>query len=58
MVPDPDQRSSEETRSFRVLSCGAEVSHDCLTEKIGQGGMGVVYKAKDAKLKRILRPPP
>ena len=48
----PENQDNDKTRTHFALTKGTMVSHYRIIEKIGAGGMGEVYLAEDAKLKR------
>jgi serine/threonine-protein kinase len=54
MVPISHDGDLEGTRSFRTIYPGAVISHYRIIERIGAGGMAVVYKAEDISLKRLV----
>ncbi len=45
---------SETAGTEGPLTLGGSVSHYRILEKIGEGGMGVVYRAEDSRLERIV----
>ena len=52
MASGPEKDGLDKTQSFQVITHGMTVSHYSIERKIGAGGMGEVFLARDTRLNR------